>query len=79
MHAEYLVKMANDIGTFFHSEAGPGAAPAEIANHIQRFWDRRMRQQIVAHLADGGEGLSPEAHLAIEIVARQIKPATATS
>lgn len=77
MHAEYLVKMANDIGVFFHSEAGPEAAPAEIAKHIQRFWDRRMRQQIVAHLSSGGEGLTPDTRRAVEIVAAQLKPAAA--
>ena len=71
MHAEYLVKMANDIGTFFHGDVGSAAAPAEIARHIQRFWDRRMRQQNVAHLGTGGAGLTPEARRAVEIIAAQ--------
>ena len=75
MHAEYLVKMANDIGLFFHSDVGPAAAPAEIAKHIQRFWDPRMRQQIGAHLAAGGEGLLPDSRRAVEIVAAQSRPA----
>ena len=79
MHAEYLVKMANEIGAFFHAEAGPEQAPAEIARHIQRFWDRRMREQVVAHLAAGGEGLSAEARRAVEIVAATLKPRAAAS
>lgn len=69
MHAEYLVKMANQIGAFFHGESGSEAAPADIARHIQRFWDKRMKAAIIAHLAAGGDGLSPEARRAVEIVA----------
>jgi formate dehydrogenase subunit delta len=69
MHAEYLVKMANQIGAFFHAESGPEAAPADIARHIQRFWDRRMKAAIVAHLTAGGEGLNPEVRRAVELVA----------
>jgi formate dehydrogenase subunit delta len=77
VHAEYLVKMANDIGKFFHSEAGPEVAPAEIARHIRRFWDPRMRGQIIAHLEQGGTGLSPEVRRAIEILGTPATPANA--
>jgi len=28
-----------------------------VASHIARFWDRRMREQIIAHVAPGAEGL----------------------
>ncbi len=69
MHAEYLVKMANQIGAFFHAESGPEAAPADIARHIERFWDKRMRSAIVAHLGAGGDGLDAEVRRAVELVA----------
>jgi formate dehydrogenase subunit delta len=55
--AERLVQMANDIGHFFAAEPKRADAIAGIAGHIQRFWDPRMRRQIAAHLAGGGEGL----------------------
>lgn len=57
MSAERLVQMANDIGHFFKAEPQRADAIAGIANHIQRFWDPRMRRQILAHLQAGGEGL----------------------
>ena len=51
-----LVMMANQMGRFFAPQRGTDAAAA-IANHINRFWEPRMRVAIVAHLAAGGEGL----------------------
>jgi formate dehydrogenase subunit delta len=70
MNVESLVTMANQIADFFVSEAGAGAAPQEIAAHITKFWDPRMRTQIIAHAASGGAGLSPAALAA----ARQLQP-----
>lgn len=57
MHIDYLIQMANDIGTFFASEPEAQAAAA-IHNHLTRFWDPRMRAQIVAHYHESrGEGM----------------------
>ncbi len=52
-----LVQMANDIGDYFASEPDRAAAVAGIASHLERFWEARMRRQILAHLAAGGDGL----------------------
>jgi len=57
MHIERLIKMANDIGNFFKSEPDNAEAVKGIANHLKRFWDPRMRKQIIDHLHAGGEGL----------------------
>lgn len=70
MNVESLVTMANQIADFFVAEAGVDAAPQEIAAHITKFWDPRMRTQIIAHAAAGGAGLSPAAPAA----ARQLRP-----
>ena len=70
MNVESLLTMANQIADFFVSEAGVDAAPQEIAAHITKFWDPRMRTQIIAHAAAGGAGLSPPALAA----ARQLQP-----
>ena len=60
MHSpsETLVRMANDIGKFFHAQ-GEEKAVAGIANHIKMFWEPRMKKQIFAHLDAGGQGLNP--------------------
>jgi formate dehydrogenase subunit delta len=57
MSTERLVQMVNDIGHFFAAEPKRADAVAGIATHIQRFWDPRMRRQILAHLEAGGAGL----------------------
>jgi formate dehydrogenase subunit delta len=63
---EHLVAMANDIGDFFDGEVGLKDSPASIASHLQRYWDPRMRAQIIAHVAGGGEHLSPSALAAVK-------------
>ena len=65
MSVEHLVKMANDIGDFFRAEPERADAVAGIADHIQRFWDPRMRRAIIAHLKEGGDGLSELARAAV--------------
>jgi formate dehydrogenase subunit delta len=55
---EQLVKMANDIGAFFRAEPEREDAIAGIANHIAKFWTKRMRAKLNAHLKhDGDAGL----------------------
>ncbi|MGE0386083.1 MAG: formate dehydrogenase subunit delta [Gammaproteobacteria bacterium] len=66
MNIEHLVKMANQIEAFFHSEPDRATAIAAIENHLRRFWDPRMRRQIVTHLRAGGAGLGDLARAAVE-------------
>jgi len=66
MNIERLVRMANDIGNFFKAEPDHGVAVNSVATHLKRFWDPRMRKEIVAHLDAGGIGLDREARHAIE-------------
>ncbi len=54
--ADRLVTMANQIGRFFTPQRGADPASA-IADHLEKFWDPRMRAAIMAHLAAGGAGL----------------------
>ena len=65
MSPEKLVYMANQIGKFFTSQ-GEAEAAAGIADHLKKFWDPRMRAQILAHLDAGGEGLDPQVRRAVE-------------
>jgi formate dehydrogenase subunit delta len=55
---EKLIRMANQIGTFFLSQ--PKNTQIEgIATHINKFWEPRMRLQLFAHIDNGGDGLLP--------------------
>jgi len=51
-----LVMMANQIGRFFTPQRD-GDPVAGIADHLEKFWDPRMKAAIVAHLRAGGAGL----------------------
>jgi formate dehydrogenase subunit delta len=75
---EHLVKMANDIAAFFHSEPDHEAAIAGVSGHIRRFWEPRMRRHMYAHLASGGAGLDELAHEAVTRLA-QTDPAAKTA
>jgi formate dehydrogenase subunit delta len=54
MNVERLVAMANDIGNFFGGETQPEDRVAGVANHLSRFWDARMRRQIIAYAREQG-------------------------
>ena len=56
---ERLILMANQIATNLATDDAPVAA---VADHIQQFWDPRMKRLIFAH---GTDGLSPVAAAAI--------------
>lgn len=65
MAADRLVMMANQIGKFFASQPHVDSA-AGVTEHIKKFWDPRMRRQILDHLAKGGAGLDPVVRSALE-------------
>ena len=64
MEPEYMVHTANQIALFFasypHDEAVAG-----VTDHLQKFWEPRMRKQIIEYVAHGGGGLH---ELALEAV-----------
>jgi formate dehydrogenase subunit delta len=72
MHIERLVYMANQIGKFFAAQ-GDDAAVAGIADHLKKFWDPRMRREIIAHVEAGGAGLDPNTRAAIERLRKKAK------
>ena len=68
MHADTLVRMVNDISDFF-APANPAAeAATEVAGHLQRSWEPRMRRQLFAYVATGGKDLAPEIMAAMDLV-----------
>ncbi|MDR2012419.1 MAG: formate dehydrogenase subunit delta [Rhodanobacter sp.] len=71
-----LVKMANNIADYFHSEQDRQIALDGIVSHIKRFWEPRMRRKILAHYAEHqGEGLNELAHAAIAKLADEQRSA----
>jgi formate dehydrogenase subunit delta len=78
--AGHLVKMANDIGDFFRAEPEREDAIAGIANHITKFWTKRMREKLNSHLKQDGDAALDELpreavrRLAVHQVAPQKEP-----
>jgi formate dehydrogenase subunit delta len=60
MNTDNLVRMVNRIGAFFEAMPDRDEALEGIAQHVRRYWEPRMRQQLLAHLdATEGAGLDP--------------------
>ncbi len=77
MEIKHLVEMANQIGEFFAVQPNRSEGKLGIAKHIQLFWVPRMRLQLLAHVADGGEGLHELVLEALREHARLLQPAQA--
>lgn len=76
MDAHKLVKMVNEIASFFEAEPDRNAALEAVAGHLKRFWDPRMRREIVRFVDEqGGEGLRETALLAIRTHRDKLVPA----
>ncbi|WP_137699780.1 formate dehydrogenase subunit delta [Marimonas lutisalis] len=56
MSPEKMVRMANQIATFFKTQPGQDAAE-KVASHLRDFWEPRMRAQLKTYVEEGGAGL----------------------
>jgi formate dehydrogenase subunit delta len=61
--------MANDIAAFFDSEPDKTLAAESVRFHISRYWEPRMRREIITYVKKDGSGLVPTARSAIERLA----------
>jgi formate dehydrogenase subunit delta len=61
----HLAKMANDIAAFFAAYP-PDEAQREIASHLTRFWEPRMRTALLDAVAAGRVELVPLARAALD-------------
>lgn len=72
-----LIYMGNQIGWFFNSQAEDKRVLG-ILDHIQHFWDPRMRAEIFGHIdKTGGAGLDPnvlDALIHLKLAAEGKKP-----
>ncbi|HTX16102.1 MAG TPA: formate dehydrogenase subunit delta [Candidatus Baltobacteraceae bacterium] len=64
MEPQHMVHMANQIALFFAAYPKDEAV-AGVTDHFQKFWEPRMRKQIIEYVAQGGAGLN---ELALEAV-----------
>ncbi len=55
MKLEKLIAMANQIGAFFEAMPDREQAVADVASHLRRTWEPRMREQILASLGTADE------------------------
>jgi len=67
MNPQKLVKMANEIATYFEADPDPAAVLQGVAGHLKRFWDPRMRRELLKWVDEhDGEGLTELAAAAIQ-------------
>jgi formate dehydrogenase subunit delta len=64
-----IVKRANDIARQ-HAHQAPDQAAAEIARHLERFWERRMVAELHERVAEGDPDLDPLAVAASRLLPR---------
>lgn len=50
MNPANLIKMANQIGSFFETMPDREQAQHDIASHIKRFWEPRMRRSLLQYV-----------------------------
>lgn len=73
MSSDKLVSMANQIGAFFATQRRVNV-PEAVADHLRKFWDPRMRNEIKSRLENGGVGFDPPVREAVELLVIQDRP-----
>lgn len=67
----HLIKMVNQISeNLNHGEATDAAQ--KVADHLTRFWAPSMKEKIIQHKTESGEGLSDLTKLAIDQLVIQL-------
>ena len=69
MNPANLLRMANQIGAFFEAMPDHEQAVKEVAAHIKRTWEPRMRSSFLAHIdAVGGSDLKTVVRDALPLI-----------
>lgn len=80
MSTDNLIRMANQIGSFFETMQDHDKALADIAKHLKNFWDPRMRRELLKYVEEtGGGDLRPLTLEAIKRHREMLTPAKAVS
>lgn len=76
MDADNLVHMANRIAQFFDALSDRQEAIDGVANHLRRYWEPRMRRELLEHVARLGDAaLHPLVSQALQMRRDQLMPA----
>ncbi len=71
-----LIHMANRIGDFFEPQPNRAEALTGIADHLKKFWDPRMRRELLKAIDAGQAGeLHPVVAEAIAAHRARLQPA----
>ena len=69
MDITQLIGMANRIGDFFEAMPDTAQGIAGVAEHLQKFWEPRMRRELLAHVAQHGDAqLKPIVRAALQAI-----------
>jgi formate dehydrogenase subunit delta len=69
MNLDKLIRMANQIGDFFEAMPDRDQAVRDVASHLQRTWEPRMRTQLLATLGGADEAkLNPVVRDAVRML-----------
>ncbi len=71
MDVQRLIAMANDIARYFAGEPDHEVGVEGVADHLRKFWNPRMCEQLISHLESSGDGLDPLADAALRRLAAQ--------
>jgi formate dehydrogenase subunit delta len=75
MDAEKLVHMANRIGEFFDAWPDHDEALEGIASHLRKFWEPRMRRELLALIDSGrADALMPLVREAVTAQRSMLEP-----
>jgi formate dehydrogenase subunit delta len=72
MNTDLMIKMLNEISAFFAGEDDHEQAARDIQNHVRRYWEPRMRGQLLEYFEQRkGAGLSELALKAVALLAEE--------
>lgn len=66
-----LIKMVNQIAANICFQATGQSAVLKITNHLQLFWAKSMKQDIIEYYQQDGDGLSELSGQAIALLAQE--------
>ena len=76
MDANKLISMANQIASFFATEPDREEAVAGTAGHMKKFWEPRMRRELLARFDEQGpDGMHELVVAALQDKRAELEPA----
>jgi formate dehydrogenase subunit delta len=80
MNIDLLIKMTNEIGEFFSGVSDPEQAARDVANHLKRYWEPRMRAQMLDYYEQRqGAGLTELAKNGVAVLYAAARAAPANT